>query len=96
MRIKKLLLASAMTLMTITLNANAWWADSWDDRNHYYSNEPENPDSIEINQRNMSQEQFNAHLDYTKKIEKIQQDYQAQAAAARKAYNNKMQQWYKQ
>lgn len=98
MRINKLLLA--LTMLTISLNAHAWWAGSWDDGHYssgYSSDTPESENNNNIPERmNYTQQQYELYKQYQEEIQKIHKEYQDQARAADKAYQERMKQWYKQ
>ncbi|NOQ79409.1 MAG: hypothetical protein GQ546_08410 [Gammaproteobacteria bacterium] len=99
MRINKLLLAGTITMMAISLNANAWWAGSWEERSYDSSYDSDTPASEDNNntfsQTNYNQQQFDAYRKYQNEIKAIHREYQNQAREADKAYQEQMRQWYK-
>lgn len=99
MRINKLLLAGTITMMTISLNANAWWAGSWEERSYdssYDSNTPAAEDNHNtFSQTDYNQQQFEAYKKYQNEIKAIHREYQNQAREADKSYQEQMRQWYK-
>ncbi|MCU7939747.1 MAG: hypothetical protein KZQ64_01125 [gamma proteobacterium symbiont of Bathyaustriella thionipta] len=105
-----LLIVTAIITGTMSFNANAWWAGSWEDgksntnwndRNGYYSKygqstpDRENRDNIRP-EINYTQQQFEARQQYLNEIKEIQRQHQKQVEAAQKAYRERMKQWYKQ
>lgn len=99
MRINKLLLASTITMMTISLNANAWWAGSWEDSS-YYSSYGSSTSASEGNDNTLSntndnQQQFEEYKKYQNEVKAIHREYQKQVRDADRAFQEQMKQWYK-